>query len=64
MTTSFSRGSAQIYQFPPRGRFVLSGGNESQLRANVEPQPLVKVASGSGWYHDAAIQEAERPRSN
>jgi len=24
----------------------------------------VKVAAGSGWYHEAAIQEAERPRSN
>jgi hypothetical protein len=61
MTTSTSGGSAQIYQFPPRGRFALSAHNESQA---VESQPLVKVAAGSGWYHDAAIQEAERPRSN
>jgi hypothetical protein len=53
-----------MYEFPPRGRFALNGRDEAQLRANVEPQPLVKVASGSGWYHDAAIQEAERPRSN
>jgi hypothetical protein len=63
MTTSISRGSARIYEFPPRGRFALNGREASQLRANLEPQPLVKVASGSGWYHDAAIQEAE-PRSN
>ena len=61
MTTSTSGGSAQIYQFPPRGRFALNTHNESQA---VESQPLVKVAAGSGWYHDAAIQEAERPRSN
>jgi Protein of unknown function (DUF2735) len=61
MTTSTSGGSAQIYQFPPRGRFAPSARNESQA---VESQPLVKVAAGSGWYHDAAIQEAERPRSN
>ena len=60
MTTSIPRGSAQIYEFPPRGRFAQNGRDEAQLRANVEPQPLVKVASGSGWYHDAAIQEAER----
>jgi len=60
MTTSTSGGSAQIYQFPPRGRFAMSARNESQA---VEP-PLVKVAAGSGWYHDAAIQEVERPRSN
>lgn len=64
MTTSISRGSAQIYEFPPRGRFALNGRDESQLRVNVEPQTLVKVASGSGWYHDAAIQEAELSRSN
>jgi Protein of unknown function (DUF2735) len=57
MTTSTSGGSAQIYQFPPRGRFALNGRNESQA---AEPQPIVKVAAGSGWYHDAAIQEAER----
>src|ERR1700733_12500411 len=54
MTTS---GSAQIYQFPARGRFALNARNESQA---VESQPLVKVAAGSGWYHEAAIQEAER----
>jgi hypothetical protein len=62
MTTSDSRGSAQIYEFPPRGRFALNGRDEA--RTNLESQPLVKVAAGSGWYHDAAIQEAERPRSN
>ena len=62
MTTSIAGGSAQIYEFPPRGRFALNGRDESQLRANLEAQPLVKVASGSGWYHDAAIQEAEHSR--
>ncbi len=64
MTTSTAGGSAQIYQFPPRGRFALNARDESQARTNLETQPLVKVAAGSGWYHDAAIQEAERPRSN
>jgi hypothetical protein len=65
MTTSFPRGSAQIYEFPSRGRFAVNGRDQSKPRANVEPQPLVKVASGSGWYHDAAIaEEAERSRSN
>ena len=60
MTPSTSGGSAQIYQFPPRGRFALNVRNESQA---VESQPLVKVAAGSGWYHEAAI-EAEQPRNN
>ena len=58
--TSTSGGSAQIYQFPPRGRFALNSGDESQA---VKSQPLVKVVAGSGWYHEAAI-EAERPRGN
>jgi hypothetical protein len=62
MTTSILGGSAQIYQFPLRGRFGLSGRDESQLKAKLEAQPLVKVASGSGWYHDAAIEEAEHSR--
>ena len=60
--TSIPGGSAQIYEFPARGRFALYGRDESQPRTNVEAQPLVKVASGSGWYHDAAIQEAEHSR--
>jgi hypothetical protein len=59
MTTSISRGSAQIYEFPPRGRFALNGRAESQLKTSLDSQPLVRVASGSGWYHEAAIQEAE-----
>jgi hypothetical protein len=59
---SIAGGSAQIYEFPLRGRFALKGRDESQLRANLEAQPLVKVASGSGWYHDAAIAEAEHSR--
>jgi hypothetical protein len=61
MTPGISRGSAQIYEFPPRGRFALNARDEA--RTSLESQPLVKVAAGSGWYHDAAIQEAE-PRGN
>jgi hypothetical protein len=60
MTTSISRGSAQIYEFPPRGRFAPKSRDESQVRTNLEAQPLVKVAAGSGWYHEAAIEEAAR----
>jgi hypothetical protein len=62
MTTSIAGGSARIYEFPPRGRFASNGRDESQPRATLEAQSLVKVASGSGWYHDAAIQEAELSR--
>jgi hypothetical protein len=67
MTTSISRGSAQIYEFPPRGRFALNGGDEAKTptkTTNLESAQAVKAVAGSGWYHDAAIQEAERTRTN
>jgi hypothetical protein len=57
MTTSIPRGSARIYEFPPRGRFALNARDESQSRINLEAQALPKVAYGSGWYHDQAIQD-------
>lgn len=60
MMTSISRGSAQIYEFPPRGRFALRGRDQSQPMTNLESQSLVKVVAGSGWYHEAAIEEAAR----
>jgi hypothetical protein len=67
MTTNFSgspdvsgpnvSGSAKIYPFPARGRFAAaSQGDGLRQAANVLLAPGVKVASGSGWYHDAAIQ--------
>jgi hypothetical protein len=59
MTTNFSAapgasGSAKIYQFPLRGRFA---AGQSEAGSTVLPQGM-KIASGSGWYHDAAIQDA------
>ena len=63
MTTSISRGSAQIYEFPRRGRFALGMRDEQQ--AGLEAQAAMRAAVGSGWYHEAAIaEEAERSRSN
>ena len=63
MTTNTSGGSAQIYQFPARGRFALNASNDAQSRISLEAQALPKVVCGSGWYHDAAIQD-ERSRGN
>ena len=60
MTTDVSEapsftGSAKIYTFPPRGRFALRE-NEIAPNATVQLPRGVKLVSGSGWYHDAAIQ--------
>ncbi|MGA2893779.1 MAG: DUF2735 domain-containing protein [Xanthobacteraceae bacterium] len=67
MTTNVSgsennSGSAKIYAFPARGRFAIGGQREgAMLAANLQMPRGVKVASGSGWYHEEAIQ-AERSR--
>ena len=55
MTTNAS-GSANVYAFPPRGRFLARNASET-----VEPawqQPTVRIVSGSAWYHDEAIAQA------
>ena len=53
-------GSAQIYTFPPRGRFALAKEHDAMESAGVTSALGVKIASGSGWYHDAAIEDANR----
>ena len=60
MTTNVHRESAKIYQFPVRVR-AAAGGHRDGGKPVVELSPRVAKASfGSGWYHDAAIQDAER----
>lgn len=56
MTMSASLPSAKIYQFPVGGRRALAG-----YRA--ESQPVATQAPAidtTGWYHEAAIEEAKR----
>jgi hypothetical protein len=53
-------GSAKIYSFPPRGRFALAKERDAMESASVKSALGVKVASGSGWYHEAAIEDASR----
>jgi hypothetical protein len=66
MATNLS-ASAKIYTFPPRGRFAAPAEHEAPRHANGAFQSAImqslKVASGSGWYHEEAI-EAERRRKN
>jgi hypothetical protein len=63
--SSSTSGSAKIYAFPPRGRFALrEQHDEFQSIASVRLPRDVKIVSGSGWYHDAAIQDAEPTRKN
>ena len=64
MTTNSDRASAKIYQFPARGRFAASRRATRQNRLELTSPQVVKAAVGSGWYHEAAIEDAERARPN
>ena len=64
MTTNSDRESARIYQFPARGRFAANVQRDEKPAASLTSPQVVKAAVGSGWYHEAAIEEAERARKN
>ena len=58
MTTDSQGRSARIYQFPVRSvARVAEERSKSVMEVLAMRYPA--TASGSGWYHEAAIQEAE-----
>ena len=59
------RGSAEIIPFPVRAR--PASGEPRELAKPMTKLPVprtMRIASGSGWDHEAAIQDAERSRNN
>ena len=62
MITDSNRESAKIYAFPTRVRraAVVSLGAQSKPVADLSSKRLPKTTFGSGWYHDAAIEEARQ----
>lgn len=60
MITDGNRESAKIYAFPARVRTaaVIGGGEQAKPVADLASRRLPKTVFGSGWYHDAAIEEA------
>lgn len=64
MTTNESRASAEIYQFPARGRFAAGGNLDTKNAAvNFALSPrIAETVFGSAWYHDEAVQDADRTR--
>ena len=64
MTTSHDRGSAEIYQFPPRGRFVVAGRRDESEPASGIAMSRLTSAFGGNWYHEEAIRDAERARKS
>jgi hypothetical protein len=63
MTTNIYGQTAKIYQFPARGKAAI-GENRQQPKpmADLASQRFADAAAGSAWYHEAAVQEAERAR--
>jgi hypothetical protein len=54
-----SSGPAKILNFPPRGRYAVRGAyDEAGPVEGTQLPRAMRVASGSGWYHDEAIQQA------
>ena len=61
MTANSNRGSAKIYQFPAGGRAgVGSRADAARLVAEFAASRVARVACGSAWYHEEAVQSAER----
>ncbi|ARQ02227.1 DUF2735 domain-containing protein [Pseudorhodoplanes sinuspersici] len=61
---SLNRGPAKIYAFPARGRFASDGQQSDAAGANLANPRVTWASSGSGWYHEEAIREAEQQRKN
>lgn len=66
MTTSFHTGSATIYEFPVRNsvtsRRAREGAKPVAEITDIRVARVCDAAFGSGWYHEAAIEEAELAR--
>ena len=64
MTAHSQNNSAKIYAFPVRPVLHPDRRIES-VRDGVKPGlPRVTTTEyGTGWYHDAAVQEADRDRN-
>ena len=62
MNTDIPHGTAQIYEFPRR---VAANDGLRRGDSRVVSLRLPQVATvefGSGWYHEAAVQDANRVR--
>lgn len=56
--------TAKIYQFPTRARPPAGHFDESKRTAAMPSPPIATTEFGSGWYHEEAIEDAERGRKN
>ena len=59
MNETSQRESAKIYQFPAGGRGSKSTGRGPQAKIKELSAQYAVTDYGSGWYHDAAVRDAE-----
>jgi len=59
MDTTSHRHSAEIIPFPSRARARVVDAREAPAPTVFPALRTMRVASVSGWYHEAAIREAE-----
>ena len=62
MTTPEHRQSAIIYDFAARARAAMEARGQVGKMAELDRQQFPVVDFGSGWYHEAAIKDADRTR--
>ena len=63
MTASSYQQSAKIYQFPTGGRAALAGRRDEAMPVENSATPRIAgVAAAGAWYHEEAVQTAERAR--
>lgn len=58
MMTENNRKSAKIYQFPESRRKASAGAADRTSPDKDLNSRAVKVVASSGWYHEAAIEDA------
>ena len=63
MTTVSGRESARVYQFPTKAAAATRRQSQGgQFATDVTAPRMPTVEFGSAWYHEAALQDAERSR--
>jgi Protein of unknown function (DUF2735) len=61
MITELERRSATIFEFPRKARNSPAvAGEPRRPAAVIVPAYVASATCGSGWYHEAAIEEARR----
>jgi hypothetical protein len=63
MTEKIQKQTAKVLQFPLTSR-AGKGSVQTSGRMVVDRPAIADVECGSGWYHDAALHDANKARHN